>query len=73
MLSLTIENKKVEDIFLKEFHSDKESFFAFIQSSFEKLHSSDNHKNHIIDLKSLQESAMAKTWENDKDKVWDEL
>jgi len=34
MLTLKIENKKVEEIFLNEFHSNKEKFFEFIEKSF---------------------------------------
>jgi len=36
MLSLKIENPKVEEIFLEGFSSDKESFFQFIIDSYEK-------------------------------------
>lgn len=73
MLSLTIEDKNVENIFLKEFHSDKKKFFEFIQSSFKKLKTKDIEQNQDIDLESLQIDSMNKTWENDKDKDWDDL
>lgn len=73
MVSLTIEDKKVEDIFLKEFHSDKKKFFDFIQSSFEKLNTKSIIKNQDLNLKNLQINSMSKTWNNDKDKAWDEL
>jgi len=69
MLSLTIEDKKIEDIFLKEFHSDKKKFFDFIESSFEKLKTKDDIKNQDIKLTNLQIDSMSKTWNNDKDKV----
>jgi hypothetical protein len=36
MLSLRIENPKVEEIFLDGFCSDKESFFRFIIDAYEK-------------------------------------
>lgn len=34
MLTINIENKKVEEIFLNEFHSNKEKFVEFIENSF---------------------------------------
>ncbi len=34
MLTINIENKKVEDIFLNEFNSNKEKFIEFIEDSF---------------------------------------
>jgi len=34
MITLNIENKKIEDIFLNEFHSNKEKFIEFIENSF---------------------------------------
>jgi len=37
MLTLNIDNKKVEDIFLNEFHSNKEKFVEFIENSFTNL------------------------------------
>lgn len=37
MLTLTIEDKNVENIFLNEFHSNKEKFFEFIKLSFEEI------------------------------------
>ena len=73
MLSLTIEDKNIENIFLKEFHSNKEDFFNFIQSSFDKLKNKNTVENENTDLISLQTSSMAATWNNDKDKAWDDL
>lgn len=34
MLTIKIDNKKIEDIFLNEFHSNKEKFIEFIENSF---------------------------------------
>ena len=73
MLTLNIENKKVEEIFLNEFHSNKDKFFEFIQNSYEKLKTNDNQDDSIIDLIKSQEKSMSKTWDNDEDKAWDEL
>ncbi len=36
MLSLKIEDPKVEEIFIEGFHSDKASFFQFIIDAYEK-------------------------------------
>ena len=69
MLSLTIEDQKIEHIFLQEFQSDKDKFFSFIKESYEKI----KDKTQSGDLKDLQISSMQKTWDNDEDKVWDAL
>jgi len=37
MLTLNINNKKVEDIFFNEFNSNKEKFIEFIENSFNNL------------------------------------
>jgi len=37
MLTLNINNKKVEDIFFNEFNSNKEKFIEFIEISFNNL------------------------------------
>jgi len=72
MLTLKIENEKIEHIFLNEFHSNREKFFEFIQSSYEKLKTA--HQNDLDrDFIKAQESSMSKTWNSDKDKAWDEL
>ena len=72
MISLTIDNQNIEDIFLKEFHSNKEEFFTFIQSSYEKLKDNINDTSES-DLINLQIDSISSTWDNDKDKAWDEL
>lgn len=72
MVSLNLEDKIVETIFLQEFHSDKKEFFDFIKSSFEKLKNS--QQNTIDDnFTNLQIDSMATTWENNQDRIWDEL
>ena len=73
MITLQIEDKRVETIFLNEFHSNKERFFEFIKNSYEKTKQSDIQKNSDIDLMYAQESVMARAWDNEQDKVWDEL
>ncbi len=37
MLTLQIENDVIESVFKNEFHSNKEKFIAFIETSFKKL------------------------------------
>jgi len=73
MITLKIENEKIENIFLNDFHSNKDKFFEFIQSSYEKMKIANNQDDFKIDLVKSQESSMSKTWDNDLDKVWDEL
>ena len=72
MITLKIENEKIEHIFLNEFHSNREKFFEFIQNSYEKMKNS-NNEEFDKDFMELQETSMLKTWENDKDKAWDAL
>jgi len=71
MITLKIENEQIESIFLNEFHSNTEKFLEFIQSSFEKIRATEYKDN--TDFISLQESSMAKTWDNSEDEVWNEL
>ena len=73
MLSLIIEDKNIENIFLKEFNSNKQDFFNFIKSSFNKLKYDETKENENINLMNLQMSSMLVTWDNNKDKAWDEL
>jgi len=73
MLTLKIEDERIEHIFLNEFHSNKDKFFEFIQNSYETMKSSKNTDNSDENFIYLQESSMSKTWDNDDDKVWDEL
>ena len=73
MITLKIENENVEKIFLDEFHSNKEKFFEFIQNSYEKMKSTNNHDSFNTDLTKAQEISMSKTWDNEEDKAWDEL
>ena len=72
MITLKIENEKIENIFLNEFHSNKEKFFEFIQNSYDKMKTT-NQDSSRIDLIKSQETSMSKTWDNDEDKAWDEL
>ena len=72
MITLKIEDEHVEKIFLNEFHSNKEKFFEFIQYSYESMKSSKD-ENIDTSLIKAQENSMSKTWDSDKDKVWDEL
>ena len=72
MITLKIENEKIENIFLNEFHSNREKFFEFIQNSYDKMKTT-NQDNSNLDLIKSQELSMSKTWNNDEDKAWDEL
>ena len=72
MITLKIENENIEKIFLNEFHSNKEKFFEFIQSSYDKVKDI-GMQNDDSDLIKMQELSMKTTWDNEEDKVWDEL
>jgi hypothetical protein len=72
MLTLKIENEKIEHIFLNEFHSNTEKFFNFIQNSYEKMKSTHNDDS-LKDFIKAQEISMSKTWDNNVDEAWDEL
>ena len=73
MITLKIENEKIENIFLNEFHSNREKFFEFIQNSYDKMKTINNQDNSDTDLIKSQETSMHKTWNNNEDKAWDEL
>ena len=73
MITLNIEDEKIEYIFLNEFHSNKDKFFEFIQNSYDKMKSSTTNNGSDKNFIELQESSMIKTWDNNEDKVWDEL
>jgi LPS O-antigen subunit length determinant protein (WzzB/FepE family) len=73
VITLRIENEKIENIFLNEFHSNKEKFFEFIQNSYDKMKTTTKQDNSNIDLIKSQETSMSQTWDNDEDKAWDEL
>ena len=72
MLTLKIENEKIEHIFLNEFHSNKDKFFEFIQNSYEIMKQSPTKDNSQMNFINAQESSMLKTWDNNEDKAWDE-
>ena len=67
MLTLKIENENIEQIFLNEFHSNKEMFFEFIQNSFEKMKSKNDEKLMEENFIKAQEGSMAKTWNDEND------
>ena len=70
MLALNIDDKSIENVFLHQFNSDKEKFINFIKTSISNINIRQDKKDEIT---SLQISSMSKTWDNDKDKAWDEL
>lgn len=71
MLQLNIDDKTLEQIYLKEFGNDKEKFIEFIKQSYEKIKA--QNELYDEDLQNLQIDSMQHTWDNDQDKVWDEL
>ncbi len=78
MLTLQINNPNIENIFLEGFNSNKEKFLEFIQYSYQEMKVKESKRKDAIevvdiDLKKLQINSMATTWNNNDDKVWDEL
>ena len=62
MLTLQIQNQEIENIFAEGFHSNKEKFLAFIQSSYEKkisLEAYEVDKEHFMQTyKSMKSGSM---------------
>jgi hypothetical protein len=74
MLSLEIEDKSIETIFLEQFNSDKTKFVQFIKDNFTLfVNQNRDLQNSELELKDLQIKSMSDTWNNDKDEAWDEL
>jgi hypothetical protein len=74
MLSLEIEDKSIETIFLEQFNSDKTRFVQFIKDNFTLfVNQNRDLQNSELDLKNLQIKSMSDTWNSDKDEAWDEL
>ncbi|MCX6053196.1 MAG: hypothetical protein NTZ60_11905 [Campylobacterales bacterium] len=75
MITLTIEDKNVENIFLNEFHSNKEKFFEFIKLSFDstktKSESYDEDWSYLED--EIQEGIDSGMCEQSHDEIFDEL
>lgn len=73
MITLKIEDEKIENIFLNEFNSNADKFFEFIQNSFDNMKNSTVKENSTSQLMQIQEKSMSKTWDSDEDEAWDEL
>ncbi len=78
MLTIQIDNPNIENIFLEGFNSNKEKFLEFIQYSYQQMKLKESSLQDIgeagdTDLKKLQIDSMINAWDNDNDKVWDEL
>jgi len=59
MLSIDIENTKIEDVFLNEFHSNKEKFIEFIENSLSNYkNQSSNSANDLSYLNSKIEDGL---------------
>ncbi|MFA6196962.1 MAG: hypothetical protein WC656_10010 [Sulfurimonas sp.] len=75
MLTLTIEDKNVENIFLNEFHSNKEKFFEFIKLSFDsskiKNETYDEDWSYLED--DFDEGIASGMCEQSHDEIFDEL
>jgi hypothetical protein len=73
VITLKIEDEKIENIFLNEFNSNADKFFEFIQNSFDNMKNSTVKENSTSQLMQIQEKSMSKTWDSDEDEAWDEL
>jgi len=75
MLTLTIEDKNVENIFLNEFHSNKEKFFEFIKLSFEEIKTKKEAcKGDLSYLEEeIQKGIDSGICEESHDEIWKEL
>jgi len=75
MITLTIEDKNVENIFLNEFYSNKEKFFEFIKLSFEgiktKNEAYDEDWSYLED--GFDEGVASGMCEQSHDEIFDEL
>jgi len=59
MITLNIENKNVENIFLNEFNSNKEKFFEFIENSFSDFkHASSQSNDDLSHLNAQVEAGL---------------
>lgn len=73
MITLTIEDKQIEHIFLDEFHSNKEKFFEFIKLSFDgfRNQSLDEDLSYLED--EIQKGFDSGMCEQSHDEIFDEL
>ncbi|MDD5373847.1 MAG: hypothetical protein PHO62_10540 [Sulfurimonas sp.] len=73
MITLTIEDKQIEHIFLDEFHSNKEKFFEFIKLSFDGFQnqSVDEDLSYLED--DFDEGIASGMCEQSHDEIFDEL
>ncbi|MDD3452214.1 hypothetical protein [Sulfurimonas sp.] len=75
MITLTIEDKQIEHIFLDEFHSNKEKFFEFIKLSFDsnktKNKTYDEDWSYLED--EIQEGLDSGICEQTHDEIFDKL
>ncbi|KIM09484.1 MAG: hypothetical protein KU38_09195 [Sulfurovum sp. FS08-3] len=73
MITLTIDDSIIENIYIYEFEHNPDKFFHFIKSSFAKWRESNTNQTQEENLQHLQSTSLAHLWDNNEDKVWDEL
>lgn len=75
MITLTIEDKQIEHIFIDEFHSNKEKFFEFIKLSFDSINT--KNKTYDEDWSHLEadfdDGVASGMCEQSHDEIFDEL
>lgn len=73
MITLTIEDKQIEHIFLDEFHSNKEKFFEFIKLSFDGFRSQSADEDWSCFEADFDEGVASGMCEQSHDEIWEEL
>ncbi len=73
MITLTIEDKQIEHIFLDEFHSNKEKFFEFIKLSFEGFQNQNVGEDWFYLEADFDEGIASGMCEQSHDEIFDEL
>ena len=74
MITLTIEDKQIEHIFLDEFHSNKEKFFEFIKLSFDSKRKDESFEEDWSSLEDeIQKGIDSGVCKQSHEEIWDEL
>ncbi len=73
MFTLNIEDKNLENIFLNEFHSNKEKFIEFIKLSFDSVRGKNTDEDWSYLENEIQEGIDSGICEQSHDEIWDEL
>jgi len=64
MVTLTLDDSIIENIYIHEFEYNKDKFFHFIKSSFEKWQEANTNQTQEEDCHHLQSTFLAHLWDN---------